>query len=308
VRVITNVTGVPPDISYQAESLRMEASVCEMPTVGQSSPSAHPLSERNPAGKRTAERQLPPGHDFLMGAPEYHAATRQMFEKASGLADEVDRGQGIVEVHRRVHGFATTASVAGLAITARVASALAALLKKLCENPRTITPSTINTITEALICLERMCVPGIEQQLAAQTPVQILVVEDEPLAKRAVMGSLERAFDKPQAASNGSTALALISEKTYDVIFTDVQMPVMDGFELCMHIRESSPNARTPVIFITGLNDVASRSRGKQCGGNDFIKKPFLPIEMTVKALTFAWEVRLRQIDASTSFDAAVAV
>jgi PleD family two-component response regulator len=85
-------------------------------------------------------------------------------------------------------------------------------------------------------------------------------------------------------------------------------MPVMDGFELCTHIRESGPNVGTPVVFITGLNDVASRSRGKQCGGNDFIKKPFLPIEMTLKALTFAWEGRLRQIEANAPSETAVAL
>src|SRR5687768_5617250 len=180
VRVNTNVTGASPDVSCQAESPHIEPSVL------------HSTNDCNDA------RQLPAGHDFLMGAPEYHAATREMFEEASGLANEVDRGQGMVEVHRRVHGFANTAAVAGLEITARVASSLAALLKKLCENPRTITPSTINTISKALLCLERMCVPGLEQKLAAQTPVQMLVVEDEPLAKRAVMGSLERAFDKPE--------------------------------------------------------------------------------------------------------------
>ncbi len=219
-----------------------------------------------------------------------------MFEEASVVSDEEDRKQRLGEVHRRIHGFAVTAAPAGLAITARVASALATLLKKLSENPKTITSSTMSTVSKALFFLERLCVPGFEEQLAQQPPVRMLVVEDEPLARRAVMGTLERAFDKPESASNGSTALALVAEKTYDVIFTDVQMPVMDGFDLCTLIRSSDTNGSTPVVFISGLNDAASHSRGYQCGGNDFIKKPFLPIEMTLKALTFAWEGRLRQI------------
>jgi CheY-like chemotaxis protein len=236
--------------------------------------------------------------EFLMGAPEYLATTRQIFEEVSGLADKAERQQGVRDVHRRIHGLATTAALAKLAVTAHIGSTMATLLKKLSDNPNTITPSTVKTVCKALRFLERWCVPGLEEKVADQPPVRLLVVEDEPLAKRAVMGTLQLAFEKPESASNGATALALATEKPYDVIFTDVQMPVMDGFQLCAVIRAGGPNRDTPVVFISACTDAASQAQGQQSGGTDFIAKPFLPSEMAVKALTFAWESRLRQIQA----------
>jgi CheY-like chemotaxis protein len=128
--------------------------------------------------------------------------------------------------------------------------------------------------------------------------VRLLVVEDEPLARRAVMGTLQLAFDKPESASNGAAALELVAQQAYDVIFTDVQMPIMNGFELCQMLRMGGANQATPVVFISACTDAASRAEGHRSGGSDFISKPFLPSEMAVKALTFAWEGRLRRIEA----------
>jgi PleD family two-component response regulator len=76
-------------------------------------------------------------------------------------------------------------------------------------------------------------------------------------------------------------------------------MPEMNGFEFCTAIRSGGPNADTPVVFITSHKDVEVQAQAAACGGNDFIGKPFLPIEITVKALTFAWEGRLRRLSST---------
>ena len=238
-------------------------------------------------------------NDFLVEVPEYLAVTRRMFEELKGLEDKSDCQQRTREVYRRIQGFATTVGRAGLPVAGQIGSGLATLLKKLCDNPNTLTPSTWNTVCRAILLLEHWCVPGLEERFADQPPIRLLVVEDEPLAKRAVMGTLQQVFAKPESAGNGNAALTLIIEKPYDVIFTDVQMPLMDGFELCTMIRASELNHRTPVVFISACTDPASYARGIESGGTDFIAKPFLPIEMTVKALTFAWQARLQQLDAN---------
>jgi putative two-component system response regulator len=80
------------------------------------------------------------------------------------------------------------------------------------------------------------------------------------------------------------------------VIFTDIQMPEMDGFALCKKIRDGSANPHTPVVFVTSFIDMQSRNQAAESGGTDFICKPFLPIEISVKALTLTWETRLREI------------
>jgi CheY-like chemotaxis protein len=223
---------------------------------------------------------------------DYLRATRRLVEEACLAAPEESRAQ-FVEVSARIDAFAAAAKQAGMAVTGSLSAALSMLARRLCQNGRLVTPSTINTVTRALIFLEDLCAPGTEEQLACFPPIHVLVIDDDPLAKRAVTGTLERDFQKPETASDGATGLEKVLTSRFDVIFTDVEMPVLTGFELCAKAREAGPNKATPIVFISSLNDPAIHAEGYRAGGNDFITKPFLPIEMTVKALTIAWSGRL---------------
>ena len=238
--------------------------------------------------------------DFLAEAPKYLAAARAICEEVA-TSDRSMRAQLMEDVYRRVERFATTAGLAELKVAAHLGRTLGTLVKKLCGNPNTITASTLNTVSKALAFLAQLCAPGVEEKLAGNAPFRMLVVDDDPLAKRAVMSTLQLAFEKPESANDGAAALALVAQKPYDVIFTDVQMPFMDGFELCALIRESGPNSSTPVVFISSNTDPDSLAQGYRSGASDYIGKPFLPVEMTVKALTFAWAGRLQQIEAGAS-------
>ena len=80
-------------------------------------------------------------------------------------------------------------------------------------------------------------------------------------------------------------ALQLLTEGDFDLVFLDVDMPVMTGYELCARLRTLPQHKKTPVVFVTSLNDFDSRTNSTVAGGNDFIGKPFLFIELTVKAL-----------------------
>ena len=99
---------------------------------------------------------------------------------------------------------------------------------------------------------------------------------------------------QPDLAVNGEAALVHVAEKAYDVIFLDVHMPGMDGFELCTKIRASDLNRATPVVFVTGQSDFDSRAKSVLSGGNDLMGKPFLIFEVAVKALTLALQSRIR--------------
>jgi DNA-binding response OmpR family regulator len=66
----------------------------------------------------------------------------------------------------------------------------------------------------------------------------------------------------------------------------------MDGFQLCTKIRALARNRTTPVIFVTSLTDFKSRARSSLSGGNDFIAKPFMLVEMSLKALTYVMRSR----------------
>ncbi len=193
----------------------------------------------------------------------------------------------------QTHAFVADAEKAGFQLAALLGSNLERLAKKLYEKPPQANPSTLHTVASALRLLHEVCQPGVEQKSADASRVRMLVVDDEPLARRAITGALQLAFDQPDSAEDGITALALAREKAYDVIFTDVRMPGLDGFALCAQIRKTALNPHTPVIFVTSLGDDAAREQAALSGGNDFIAKPCLPAEITLKALTFIIRKRL---------------
>jgi len=236
--------------------------------------------------------------DLFTEASEFLAATRTILEEANVESDKMRRQEKLGRIYLRIHSFANKAKLEQLEFAARASSALESLLKRFHQNPRTVTASTLNTVSNALSVLDHLCVRGVESKLAHCPPIRLLVVEDDPVAKRAIVGTLQLTFEKPDGANDGAEALALAEQKFYDVIFSDIEMPVMGGFGLCKRIREGDgPNRDTPIVFITSHTGFETRDQAAQSGGSDFIAKPFLPIEITVKALTFALEGRLRKIN-----------
>jgi putative two-component system response regulator len=94
-------------------------------------------------------------------------------------------------------------------------------------------------------------------------------------------------FDNPQAA------YGTLASDSFDLVFLDVDMPGMTGFELCTRLRALPKYKRTPVVFVTALTDFESRAQSTISGGNDLIAKPFLFVELAVKALLHVLRSRL---------------
>jgi len=185
--------------------------------------------------------------------------------------------------------------------------ALEGLLRKMLQSSKHATPSALATMASAVDLLNDLCVPGLKEDLAINPPIHMLVVDDDLVARRALVGALQTAFKKPDSAENGDAALALAMEKAFDVIFLDVVMPGMDGFEVCSRIRATVPNRATPVVFVTGQSDFNARAQMSRNGGDDLMGKPFLTPEITVKALTFALRGRLQQFKPRPCDESAVA-
>ncbi len=173
--------------------------------------------------------------------------------------------------------------------------ALEGLFRKLLENVNHTTPSTLATVGSAVDLLADLCAPSLKPDLAINPPFQMLVVDDDLIARRIIVGALQTAFFRPESVEDGETALALTGGKSFDVIFLDVVMPGMDGLQVCTHIRNTVLNHATPVVFVTAHDDFDTRAQMIRNGGNDIMGKPFLTSEITVKALTFALRIRLQQ-------------
>jgi PAS domain S-box-containing protein len=103
---------------------------------------------------------------------------------------------------------------------------------------------------------------------------QILVCEDSELNQRLVRAILKRKGLKVDVASNGEKALLFLEEKTYDLIFMDVQMPVKNGYETTKVIRDQL-KLSTPIVALTANFMAAERQKCREVGMDDYLAKPF---------------------------------
>ena len=110
--------------------------------------------------------------------------------------------------------------------------------------------------------------------------IRVLLVEDDKNLCFILKSSLEQMIGgyEVTTAPNGQEGLELLEQKEFDVIVSDVEMPVMDGLTMVQHIRRHHP--RLAVIFITGLTTARDVINGYQSGADFYIKKPFLPEEL----------------------------
>jgi signal transduction histidine kinase len=115
---------------------------------------------------------------------------------------------------------------------------------------------------------------------------RVLVVDDTAQNRELAECILrEHGFEVCQARS-GEEALRVAPELAPDLVLLDVRMPGLDGFETCRRLREQPGFGRTPVIFMTSLGDIASRLRGFEVGGVDYLAWPFDPREVVARVST----------------------
>ncbi|MBU3839132.1 MAG: response regulator transcription factor [Candidatus Phocaeicola faecigallinarum] len=109
---------------------------------------------------------------------------------------------------------------------------------------------------------------------------RVLLVEDDRNLSFILKSSLEQMIGGYEVVSvaNGKDGLDMLTKGNFDVIVSDVEMPVMDGVTMVQHIRKNHPSLA--IIFITGLTTARDVINGYQAGADFYIKKPFLPEEL----------------------------
>jgi len=222
------------------------------------------------------------------------AALRAGLQSLIRANNETAQLKDIHELYRRTHALAGNAGLAGFAHVSQTSAAVEALLKELYEKPKSINTSTLRTVAAAVDFLGFLFERGKQPDNPDTPPVNILVVDDEPISQRAVVYALEKAQLPSTSTADPNAALKLLTETHFDLVFLDVDMPGMTGFELCTKLRAMPQYKKTPVVFVTALSDFDSRTSSMMAGGNDFIAKPFLFIELTVKALIHVLRAKLQ--------------
>ncbi len=111
--------------------------------------------------------------------------------------------------------------------------------------------------------------------MSARATPKILVVDDDEINIKVLQIQLEAKGYVVLTATSGSDALELVASNPPDLILLDIQMPRMDGFEVCQRIRADQSTEFVPVVMVTALKDTADRIQSIQAGADDFISKPF---------------------------------
>src|SRR5215471_8600369 len=110
----------------------------------------------------------------------------------------------------------------------------------------------------------------------------VLVEDDEDIAD-SIRYNLEREGYRLRLAGSGEVALGLILDRLPNLIILDLNLPHMNGFELCRRLRAEPATARVPILMLTARGDEADKVLGLNIGADDYITKPFSMRELVAR-------------------------
>lgn len=115
-----------------------------------------------------------------------------------------------------------------------------------------------------------------------EMPKNILIADDDPHIRQLLVFALEKAGLSTREAEDGEEALAEIDRQAPDLVILDINMPRMDGLEVCRRIRASGD---LPILFLSSRDDEIDRVIGIELGADDYVVKPFSPREVVARVM-----------------------
>ncbi len=111
---------------------------------------------------------------------------------------------------------------------------------------------------------------------------RVLVVDDAEANVDVLVEALRGEY-KLSVAMDGESALRAMEKTPPDIVLLDIMMPGIDGYEVCRRIRAHEAWRELPVMFLSSLEDAKDKARGFEAGGNDYVTKPFEPLEVRAR-------------------------
>ncbi len=120
---------------------------------------------------------------------------------------------------------------------------------------------------------ESQIADGAEQ--STNLNVKVMVIDDSKTIRRSAETLLKKVGCEVVTAIDGFEALAKITEHKPDIIFVDIMMPRLDGYQTCALIKNNQTFKATPVIMLSSKDSIFDRARGRIVGSEEYLTKPF---------------------------------
>jgi len=120
--------------------------------------------------------------------------------------------------------------------------------------------------------------------------LRVMVIDDSKTIRRTAETLLKKEGCEVVTATDGFEALAKIADHQPQIIFVDIMMPRLDGYQTCALIKKSGKHKATPVIMLSSKDSLFDRARGRMVGSDEYLTKPF-----TKESLLKAVEAHLSQ-------------
>lgn len=110
--------------------------------------------------------------------------------------------------------------------------------------------------------------------------LKVMVIDDSKTIRRTAETLLTKAGCQVITATDGFDALAKIADNKPDIIFVDIMMPRLDGYQTCALIKNNSAFCKTPVIMLSSKDGLFDKAKGRIVGSDEYLTKPFSKDEL----------------------------
>ena len=110
---------------------------------------------------------------------------------------------------------------------------------------------------------------------AVSGPIKVLVIDDSNTIRRSAEIFLKQGGHEVLLAEDGFDALSKVNDHRPDLIFCDILMPRLDGYQTCAIIKRNSSFSSVPVVMLSSKDGVFDKARGRMVGSQDYLTKPF---------------------------------
>jgi class 3 adenylate cyclase/CheY-like chemotaxis protein len=125
----------------------------------------------------------------------------------------------------------------------------------------------------------------------------VLVVDDDPVTRQMLSGTLEERGHRVTTADDGRRGLDLVRSKRFDVVLLDVLMPHLNGYDVLEHMKGDEDLRHIPVVMVTSVDEVESAVRCIELGADDYLSKPIDPVLLIARVNAGLNKKRLHDLE-----------